>query len=308
MKKQYMRVDSLRKNLNDGKLILMDGAMGTEINRRGFSTSMPLWSSEVLLSNPEIVQVIHEDYIKAGSQIIITNTFSTTKRVFKKQAIENQVDYAVGVACAMARQAVDNQVSKGQVWVAGSISPLEDCYSPKLTPSRRECEKEHLESALNLKKGKVDFVLLETMITKRESITALQAVKFVDMPVAICFCCNDRLELLSGESLEEMVRIAEKFEPLFIGINCISVEVATKTVPFLRRYTDLPICVYAQGDGVPDRLQGWKFLQKNSEDDYVDFCKKWIEHGVNIVGGCCGTTPDYVSKLSEKLSIDNRIR
>ena len=205
----------------------MDGGMGTEILHRGVSTTLPLWSAEALLTHSETVQHIHEDYIEAGAQIIITNTFRTTRRAFAKQSIADKASAATILACELVQQAIEHVKPEHEVYIAGSMAPLEDCYSPELTPSNQELMEEHAIYAQDLKSGGVDFLLLETMITLRETLAAIQAARQLAMPFAVSFCTDELGTLLGGEPLGEVVREVEKYDPIFLGINCVVPSVAT---------------------------------------------------------------------------------
>ena len=308
----------LQQRLEERGIIILDGAMGTEILQRGVPTTLPLWSAEALLSNPEVVQRIHEDYIRAGAEIIITNTFRTTRRAFAKQqtmkAANNALDSrnaladsqdqlaeqahdATVLACQLVRQAIERVQPDHEVYIAGSMAPLEDCYSPELTPPNDELRQEHLQYAQDLKTGGVDFLLLETMITLRETLAAIHAAQQVSLPFAVSFCTNAQGELLGGEPLEQVVKEVETYDPLFLGVNCVSPAIATATLRILTSITRKPLSVYAQGDGMPDDNQGWLFIEENSIGNYMAHAKEWLAQGAQIIGGCCGTSPAYIERL-----------
>jgi homocysteine S-methyltransferase len=287
---------NLKKRLAAGAHLLMDGGMGSEIEHRGFPTTLPLWSAEALLTHPDVVRQIHKDYIRAGADIIITDTFRTTRRAFAKKHMADQAATATALACQLARQAIG---SNAEIYIAGSIAPLEDCYSPELTPPQHAIAAEYDEIVAQLKHGKVDFILLETMITSQEALSGISAAKKHDIPFAVSFCCNDQLALLGGEPLHDVVRKVERFAPIFIGVNCISIEIATKAVKKLRELTNFPISVYAQGDGLTDDDQGWKILEEQESQAYVQAAQQWLADGAQIIGGCCGTTPAYIQALRQ---------
>ncbi len=290
---------SLRKRLAQGEHIVIDGAMGTEILNRGFDTKLPLWSAEIMFSHPEVVKQIHRDYIGAGADIIVTNTFSTTKRVLAKKGLGEKSYEITVLACELARQARDETKTAQKVYVAGSAPPLEDCYSPELTPSQEELDAEHRQLAQDLKAGGVDFILIETHITIREALAACRAAKAVDKPLAVSFCCDGKNRLLGGESLGKAVREVSQFDPLFVGVNCVPIGTATQEVNHLKKITELPIAVYAQGSGVPDDDQGWKFSGREQQDRYMKAAEQWLADGVQLIGSCCGSTPEYTRQLSE---------
>lgn len=288
----------LKKRLANNEMIIMDGGMGTEILRRGIPTTLPLWSAEVLLHHPEIVQHIHEDYIRAGAEIIITDTFRTTRRTFAKAGMVDTAMEMTLLACTLAHMAIESTKPNHEVYIVGSVAPLEDCYSPQLTPTQQEVAKEQNELISDLKNGGVDFILFETMITLRETLSGIHAAQRHDVPFAVSFCCNDQGELLSGEALKDVIPQIEEHKPLFIGINCISIANANNRVQQLRSLTDLPIGVYAQGNGDADDDQGWQFVEKEKQVAYLLAAKQWRQDGAQVIGGCCGTTPSYIQELS----------
>jgi len=293
---------SLQTRLEQREILIMDGGMGTEILHRGVPTTLPLWSAEALLTHPEIVQHIHEDYIEAGAQIIITNTFRTTRRAFAKLGIADEAHAATILACQLVQQAIKHASPGYEVYIAGSMAPLEDCYSPELTPSNQDLLQEHAVYAQDLKAGGVDFLLLETMITLRETLAAMQAARQLAMPFAVSFCTNEQGTLLGGEPLDEVVKEVEKHDPIFLGINCVTPFIATKALQTLKNVTKIPLSVYAQGDGAPDDGEGWQFVEENTLDNYMIDVKHWIEDGAQIIGGCCGTSPAYIERLRREVA------
>lgn len=292
-----MNIIKLKKLLSEGKIVLMNGGTGSEITARGVKTTLPLWSAQALFTHPDVVKQIHRDYIDAGAQIVVTNTFRTTKRTFKKAGLTDyQAKKAVMLACKLAKEAVKE--SGNAVIVAGSIAPLEDCYSPRLVPPLKDLKKEHSENVQNLKKGGIDFILAETMISINEVISVCQATNRVGLPLAVSFCCNAKGELLSGESLQDAVEKVGQYRPLFISLNCMSLKSITRVAKKLRKITDLPIGICAQGDGEVDDNQGWIGGGTKAVNDYVKEARKWKKIGVQIIGGCCGTNPEHIKKIS----------
>ncbi|MBI4080142.1 MAG: homocysteine S-methyltransferase family protein [Candidatus Levybacteria bacterium] len=295
-----MQLDQFKTKLHKKEIILKDGAMGTEILRRGTETPIPLWSAYALLIKPELVKEIHKDYIKAGAEIITTDTFSTTARMLTRAEYPAEKAREITLlACSLAKEAV--QESGKSVLIAGSVAPLEDCYSPELTPPESELRKEHASYAKDLVDGGVDFILIETMITIRETLAACVAAKKLNIPLAVSFCCTADGKLLGGEDLLDAVQAVTPYSPMFVGINCMSYQAVTSVVSKYRKKISLPFCAYAQGVGSPDDTQGWKFDENENIQQYIDAAKGWAEKGVQIIGSCCGSTPEYTRILSQKL-------
>ena len=128
------------RNLPEGN-ILKDAATGTELDRRGVDCSLPLWSARAMTDAPDILQDIHETYLKKGAQIVVTNTFRTHQRSLEKAGIGSQAEALTKKACEIAMAARDKVNPKALVF--GSVASLEDCYEPELTPDYDTCLKEH---------------------------------------------------------------------------------------------------------------------------------------------------------------------
>jgi S-methylmethionine-dependent homocysteine/selenocysteine methylase len=117
------------------------------------------------------------------------------------------------------------------------------------------------------------------------------------MPFAVSFCTNPQTALLGGETQENVLQEVEPYNPLFIGVNCVSPTIATRTLQALRKITSRPLSVYAQGDGIPDNEQGWQFNEQESIEHYAAHARHWLQAGAQIIGGCCGTSPAYIERL-----------
>src|SRR5260221_3956648 len=143
---------SFLKRLAQARPILLDGATGTELNRRGVNTDLPLWSANALLTAPEVLGQIHADYIRAGAEMVTANTFRAHRRSLAGggPAYGERAAELVRQAVALARAAAAPAAAGREVFVAGSQAPLEDCYSPQLVPPQAECEREHAEMAQHL--------------------------------------------------------------------------------------------------------------------------------------------------------------
>lgn len=283
--------------MKENKFVILDGALGTELQRRGIKTSLPLWSAQALVSSSKVVQQIHEDYIKSGAQVITANTFRTNIRTVNRAKISKTAKELTKKAVKLAKNAVRN--SKQKIFIAGSVAPVEDCYCPDLVPSDRELKTEHAALAKYLKKAGVDLILVETMNTIREALIASKAAKETGLPVLVSFVIGKNGRILSGESLKEAVKILEKMKVAGLLINCTPLEYSIKPLKELLNSTKLPVGVYANGEGGPDDNQGWKFDNQKRKDKYIRYVKKWRRMGVKIIGGCCGTSPEYIKRISQ---------
>lgn len=295
-------IEKLKFELQRGGLVLLDGAMGTELQRRGVQTSLPLWSAAAFFTHPDMIGEIHRDYLRAGAKIITTNTFRTNKRAFLKAKSERSAREVTLMACEIAAKARSGFGDASRL-VAGSVAPLEDCYEPQLTPPDSELREEHFDLVTNLVDGGVDFVFAEAMNTIREARAVLEAAKQLGSPLAVSFVCNAEGNLLSGETIAEAVAMAESFDPLFISTNCAPPERIAASLEKLTQATKRPVGVYANGMGKPGEPLGWEFGNVGTESEQYALCTDaWLAKGAQIVGGCCGTTPEYIAQLAELLA------
>ncbi|MDZ4221422.1 MAG: homocysteine S-methyltransferase family protein, partial [Patescibacteria group bacterium] len=281
--------------------VLLAGACGTEIQRRGVPTPLPLWSVHALLENPEVVKQIHLDYLAAGAEVITTNTFRTTARALAKAGIGEQARELTRLASRLAREAVSGVRLDRKVLVGGSIAPLEDCYEPSLVPPLDIAYQEHREQAQNFVGSGVDFIILETFNTIQEALAAYRAVREVGFEAVVSFVTGPDGNLLSGETIAEAVKVFEPENPLALCVNCIQLPITDIALQKLAESTKLPIGIYANGEGHPHDDQGWLFTDSTNPDEYVEYAKKWQRIGATIIGGCCGTTPTYIQKLKQEL-------
>lgn len=292
--------DRLQSLLTKHTPLILDGAMGTELQRRGRDTGLPLWSANALMAHPEDVQQIHTDYIAAGADIITTNTFRTTSRTFRRANLPDRSKQLTAMAVQLAHRAREAHPDRN-ILIAGSIAPLEDCYRPDLVPPDHELLEEHAEHARRLVEAGVDFLILETMNTMREAYNACKASRSTGAEVMVSFVCNDRGELYSGEPLAGAIEMISPLEPVAFSINCVSPRHIMDAVGNLLNRTSLPFGVYANIGLPEDDRHGWEFTRDVSESDYADHARGWLNLGASIVGGCCGTTPAYIKCVSDAL-------
>jgi len=287
-------VNSFLTRLADVQPIILDGATGTELERRGVDTSTPIWSAMALLDAPEVVEQVHRDYLDAGAEVIITNTFRTHRRNLEKVGMRDEAARLTTLAVTIAQKAVGD--SGRQAWVAGSMSPLEDSYSIATPLSRAEYLQAHREMAGNLAAAGVDLLLIETMKDIGEAEAAAEAASETGLPFGVCFICNPDGNLLSGESIADAVIAVQPRGPAFLGINCTPAPTLHVALQNLRAVTRFPIAVYAN-PGHTEDYQTWGETEATQPEAYCHFARKWIQLGAHLVGGCCGTQPEHISAL-----------
>jgi len=280
--------------------LILDGAMGTELQRRGIDTGLPLWSARALETAPDTILAIHQEYIEAGADIITTNTFRTTRRTFIRAKLPDRSSQLTSEAVALATEARERS-GHADVLIAGSMAPLEDCYRPDLVPPDAELREEHRELASRLARAGVDLILLETMGTIREALAACEAAVNTGKETVVSFTLDPKGNLLGGESLSDAVRTLERLSPAAFSLNCVAPRGLKEPVTTLRSLTKLPIFVYGNIGREEGDRHGWEFIRDIDEKAYASFAAEWITEGAAVVGGCCGTTPEYIRILKDNL-------
>ena len=274
---------------------LLDGALGTELTRRGCDTRLPLWSARALMDAPEIVRRIHADYAAAGAEVLTANTFRTNTRALARAGLPGQVDALTRVAVGLAREG-----AAGRARVAGSMAPVEDCYSPDLVPDDAALAREHTALANALAEAGCDLILVETMNMVREATIAAEAAARTGLPFWVSFTLGGDDRLLSGETLAEAVRAVLPLEPQAMLINCIPVAQVSSALRALRLAAGddrLRIGAYANVGHVDDEV-GWTLTDAVSPAAYATAAREWLALGASLIGGCCGTTPAHIAALS----------
>jgi len=293
--------NQLTARLTRGEIVLLDGALGTELERRGVPTRLPLWSAQALVEAPDRVREIHEEYVRAGAEILTACTFRTTPRALASAGMTGEADRLTSLAITLCKEARQRAGLEREVWIAGSIAPLEDCYRPELAPPSGVAEQEHREQAERLKQAGVDLLLIETMNSISEAVAAVRGARSVGLPVLVSFICKNAREILSGELVADAVLAVDALQPDAILVNCTPVEIAGACLDEIARATHLPIGCYPNA-GVPDLERGaWSFDPAMTPGRFADAAQGWVRSGAQIVGGCCGTGPDHIRALRTAL-------
>lgn len=285
--------------IEEKNLLLFPGAMGTELQRRGYDTKLPLWSAGANLEAPDLVTQIHLDYLNAGADVCVTNTFRTTPRTYAKTGDAAKARKSLKAAVDCAKEARE-QIKGREIFIAGSFATLEDCYEPSLVPDDAALKTEHEEQAGWLASEGVDFLLPETINSLREAVVMARAASQTGLPFVITFVVKDNGDLLDGTTMKEAVQKTDFPGRIGVGINCRPIDTLNAALPALKDAYQGYRAIYANGIGHPDDALGWIFEENaDSLEKYTEAAKKWRKGGCRIIGGCCGTTPAYIDALSK---------
>ena len=283
-------------------VLVLDGATGTELGRRGVDISLPLWSTRALFAAPDVLADVHRDYLDAGADAITANTFRTHRRVLAREPDAHDAAELTRTAVRIAREVRDKH--KPGALVFGSVAPLEDCYRPDLAPDADDCAREHAELIDVLVAAGVDRVLIETMNNITETRAAITAARrYAPDRWMVSFCTDTAASpgtLLSGEPVEAV--LDELRDAWAVGVNCVAAPDVERQVVFLReRLPDAATIIAYANIGYADKQGNWVPTDAVAPDRYAAYAASWIEAGASIVGGCCGTTPATIASVVHQL-------
>lgn len=283
-------------------ILLLDGATGTELGRRGADISLPLWSARALIDRPELLAQIHRDYLEAGAHAITACTFRTHRRSLEKAGMGDRSAELTRRAVEIAQEARDR--CNPRAVVLGSVAPLEDCYQPELAPKADACDAEHAQMIENLLKAGADGILIETMNNLHESAAAAQqAQRLSPRRWSISFCTKSDGPpgmLLSGEPLADLLPALAGASS--IGVNCVAGPAVEAQVKLLRLLVppEIRISAYANvSKAGPDGQ--WIRTDAVDPEIYAEYAGRWVNAGATIIGGCCGTHPAMIRAIAARL-------
>ena len=292
-------------------ITLLDGGMGQELLKRSAFPPSPLWSAQVMMDEPQIVEAVHLDYIDAGARVITLNSYSATPERLARNGQGAMFAPLQAKAIEIAKSARDK--SGIDVSIAGCLPPLVASYRPNLTPDFDEAIKIY-RTIVNTQRQAVDLIICETLSSLKEVRAATLAATESDLPVWTSMTLSDDQGeeresgpcLRSGEPLHEGVEIARQCGATAILVNCSWPESLTRAMPILAK-GGLPHGAYANAFTSIDKLEpGGTVEELVARSDlgpksYANHAMEWVEQGALIIGGCCETGPQHISELAHRL-------
>ena len=279
------------------KPLIMDGAMGTELMRRGLKLPLPLWSSLANIEHNNQVINVHKDYIDAGSDIITTNTFRTTSRTFIKAGYTQKDAGLISKQCFdMAIKAAKHARNGKTTLIAGSIAPLEDCYETDDFPGKQIATKELREISESMVKSGVDIMLFETMGCFEEIESALNVSDNINIPRWLSIVLKDKHHILDGTNVKKVINLATKKKIEILLVNCTPVWVINDALDVVLEFWEGKWGVYPNaGKDMPTK-EG-NFSSTLDDDSFGNVINHYIKLGASVVGSCCGSTPKTIRKI-----------
>ena len=282
--------DRFRQALQE-RVLLADGAMGTEFYRRGVFINRCY--DALNLSRPELVAGIHEDYVGAGADIVTTNTYGAERVRLAQHGLEDKLAEINRAGVSLARQAAG-----AAHFVAGSMGPLPLKVQPSGPISPKLARETYSEQAGLLIDAGVDLVVLETfrqLSMLKEAVNAVREVSS-DIPIVASFAFKPMRHYFVGPTPEEIARAVTGWGVDVLGTNCVNgPSVMLDIVERLASVSEIPLSVMPNA-GTPEQVDG-RTLYLASPEYMAEYARRYVQAGVQLVGGCCGTTPEMIREM-----------
>ncbi|WP_313963803.1 homocysteine S-methyltransferase [uncultured Streptococcus sp.] len=300
-------------------IIILDGALGTELERQGYDVSGRLWSAKYLLENPQIIQGLHEDYVRASSDIITTSSYQASIPAFVEEGLSLDKAYELFKETVFLAQAAVKNVWQGlsldeqqrsYPLIAGSVGPyaayLADGseYTGAYHLSEEEFKDFHRPRIQALLDAGCDLLALETIPNgaETEALVHLLSEEFPQVEAYLSFTAQTASAISDGTLIEEVGRLAQLSQQvLAVGFNCTAPHLIAPLLEKLKQVCDKPLLAYPNSGEVYNvATNTW---QDNPEQQLclTDYSQLWKKQGVQLSGGCCRTRPEDIRRLAGEL-------
>jgi len=288
--------EAFRQRLAEG-VLLMDGAMGTCLYDRGVHLGRCF--DALNLEDPDLVRGVHADYLRAGAQVLQTNTFGANAHKLGRHHLAEQMEAINRRGAELAREIA---AGRPGVQVAGSIGPLGLRLEPWGPTSREEARAAFAAQAAALVAGGVELFVLETFANPGELVEAIAGARQAApaLPIVAQLTLTEEGLTLYGSPLADVLPFIAAAAPDAVGLNCtVGPEIMLEALEQLRGLTELPLSVQPNA-GYPKRMEE-RYFYLSSPEYFARYGRRFVEAGARIVGGCCGTTPEHIAALARSL-------
>lgn len=277
--------------------MLLDGAMGTELIRCGVPLPLPLWSAEANITHPETVLNIHRDYIASGADIITTNTFRTTSYTYRKAGFsakraKERARGSLFSAIDIARKAVESEM------ILGSITAVEDCYTPQLFPGKIFAEDIYGELVEWFITAGMKNLIFETMGNLEEIQIAQKTCAGEKLTVWISLILKDSERILDGTALTDVIVMLKETDIECLLLNCNQIQSTNSALPEF-------LSLWKKSWGIYPNLGLTDFnndyFEIITDGEFKKNFEKYLELNPDVVGACCGSTPKHIKMLREMM-------
>ena len=298
--------EKLQGRLAAGETILMDGGMGSELGRRGLA-SPSTWSGDPMLTHPELVRDIHQEYIEAGAEIIITNTFSTGRDMLERGGLGHKVAEANKLGIEAAVKARRKAGTEDSVVIAASVSTMAPQSHAEVPVSYGKALETYREQLGELVKGGPDVAVGEMLVRISDTMAVIEAATELGLPVWVGLSLvRDGNGLYLGiqdrhgcETLEDALDAIKDKDIASVFIMHTPVDETGPGLEIVKKYWSGTFGAYAH---FPRQVGSTPKENTMDPQQYLEYAKAWREQGARIIGGCCGTRPVHIRALSEWLS------
>ena len=291
------------------KIWLLDGGMGQELIKNSKSDPHPLWSTYVMLEEPDLVRKAHVDFIEAGASVITLNTYSTTPERLEANDLLDKFSFFQKKAIDLAREAIDH--TQKNVLIAGCLPPLVASYRPDKAPEYDRCVDLYIQ-IVREQESFVDLFICETMASIKEAKAAVAAAKTSGKSVwcGLTLEDNEKCELRSGEKLIDSVNELQSLGQEEFLLNCSFPEVIDKGMKILSQNAKF-FGGYGNGFTSIDPLKtasNVSVLSARTDlgpKKYSEHALNWAKYGASVIGGCCEIGPRHIKYLYDRLNENN---
>ncbi|MCH7800183.1 MAG: homocysteine S-methyltransferase family protein [Chloroflexi bacterium] len=282
-----------------GELVILDGAIGTEIKQRSGDSGHGDLAVTRMVESSDLIREIHVDYIRAGADVITANTYSCNGPAMRKDGLDVEMSQSMTrLAVELAIDARDASQVNG-VLIAGSLGPLASDYDPNDVPTFESCLSTYREQVQVMADYGVDLALVETAAQVRSARAGVVAAVEAGLPVWASLLGSPDGRVASGESWVEAVDVLVSAGASAVLINCTSPDSITLSMRELVTQKQVPVGAY--GQGAPYTGDGWRFGPSMTPKEYAKHAQGWVDLGAGIVGGCCATTPEHIRYLKSEV-------
>jgi S-methylmethionine-dependent homocysteine/selenocysteine methylase len=295
----------LQQRLNGvGAPLIIDGGTGTELEKAGVPMDGKVWSGRVVLTHPDAVRAVHEAFINAGAEVIITNTFAAARHMLEPGGLGERVEEINLDAVRLACQARDN-VGSSELAIAGSIcewAPTDDIrwHSPEAVGNSVR------EQAGILAEAGVDFFALEMCEIIDFSVAAIEATLEYGLPLWIGMSAKTHkdsrsLSVFDDAALdfESLVQRLAAYPAMMMNVMHTPISDVDEALAITQRHWQGPIGIYPESGYF--RMPNWQFVDVIEPAGLVEMAQAWVDCGVRMVGGCCGLGPEHIAALRQAL-------
>ncbi|CAB4894402.1 unannotated protein [freshwater metagenome] len=295
----------VKNRLDAGDIIVLDGATGTELQRRGAPMDPAAWCGPATLQNDQLLTEIHSDYIRAGSDVITANTFASSRLMLTPAGYGDRVSEINQRAVEAALRARDQMNANGRVAVAGSLSHMVPVAAgtgrvdADRVPSGQEVSEAFHELAGILRDSGVDHIMLEMMYNPGRAALALEAALSTGLPVWFGMSARRAADgrVLTFDALEDIEIAAVAGLVPATGVDAAGfmhtgAEIISEALDLARPFLHCPLMAYP--DSGYFEMPDWRFVDTIEPDRLQQFFTDWIAQGVGLIGGCCGLTLAHI--------------